>query len=172
MTPTPDPGAVLGAELVVPPTAPATDGVTRLLSALRQVKLLWAEVTRTAFPGGASGLGVLHLLDQDGPQRVSDLAVRAHVGVSTMSRHVADLTAAGLLDRDLDPADGRTHLLRLTPAGAAELARARLSVLDRLRPALDGWADDELAALTGQLTRLATDLATCGRDGRSLERNP
>jgi DNA-binding MarR family transcriptional regulator len=167
MTPTTD----LDTDLVVVATTRSTDGVTPLLSALRQVKLLWTDVTRGAFPAGASGLGVLHLLDQEGPQRVSDLAVCGHVGVSTMSRHVADLTTAGLLDRDLDPADGRTHLVRLTTAGAAELARARQAVLDRLRPALDGWTADELSALTEQLTRLATDLDTrSGTAGRTLER--
>jgi DNA-binding MarR family transcriptional regulator len=148
----------------------STDEVTGLLSALRQVKLLWADVTRSAFPSGASGLGVLHLLDQQGSQRVSDLAACAHVRVSTMSRHVADLTATGLLDRDIDPADGRTHVVRVTPAGHAELTRARQAVLDRLRPALDGWTADELAALTQQLIRLATDLATCSPAGRTLER--
>jgi DNA-binding MarR family transcriptional regulator len=154
--------------------APAGDGSERLsglLAAVRQVKVLWADVSRSTFPAGSSGTGVLHLLDQQGPQRVSDLALCAHVGVSTMSRHVADLTSAGLLDRELDAADGRTHLVRLTTAGSAELARARQAVLDRLRRAIDGWTAEELDTLTGQLTRLATDIAThIDATGRSLER--
>ena len=133
--------------------------VTRLLSAVRQVKLLWADVTRSAFPAGASGLGVLYLLDAQGPQRVSDLATCGHVGVSTMSRHVADLTAAGLLDRELAPDDGRTHLVRLTAAGAAALERARAAVADRLDPALAGWTDDETDTLCHLLQRLAADVA-------------
>lgn len=147
------------------------DPVTRLLAAVRRVKMLWTDVSRSAFPSGSSGLGVLHLIDQEGPQRVSDLATCAHVGVSTMSRHVAELAAAGLLDRDLDPHDGRTHVVRLTAAGAAELARARAAVIDRISPALDGWSGAELAALVGLLDRLADDIATCGRTGdRASER--
>lgn len=146
----------------------ARDRVARLLSSLRQVKVLWREVTRASFPAGASGLGVLHLVDQQGAIRVSDLAACGHVGVSTMSRHVAELAAAGLLDRELAAEDARTHLVRLTDAGRAELARARAEVLDRLLPALAGWTDGELAELDHQLTRLTDDLTAAA--GRAHER--
>ena len=54
-------------------------------------------MTRESFPAGVSGLGVLNLVDHEGSLRVSDLAACGHVGVSTMSRQVAELTAAGLL---------------------------------------------------------------------------
>jgi DNA-binding MarR family transcriptional regulator len=153
-------------DAAAPPVAVAApeehaDPVTRVLTAVRRVKMLWTDVSRSAFPAGSSGLGVLHLLDQEGPQRVSDLAACAHVGVSTMSRHVTDLAAAGLLDRELDPNDGRTHLLRLTPAGAAELTRARAAVVDRVSPAVAGWTAAELDALVAQLDRLADDIAAC-----------
>jgi hypothetical protein len=66
-----------------------------MLRSLREVTVLWREVTRVAFPAGASGLGVLHLVEQRGAMRVSDLATCGHVGVSTMSRHVVRLTPAG-----------------------------------------------------------------------------
>jgi DNA-binding MarR family transcriptional regulator len=142
--------------------------VTGMLGSLRQVIVLWREVTRTSFPAGSSGLGVLHLLEQQGAMRVSDLATCGHVGVSTMSRHVAELTAAGLLDRELSVDDARTHVLRLTEAGQAELDRARSEVLDRLLPALQGWTDTEIADLEGQLTRLTHDLTAAA--GRAPER--
>ena len=45
------------------PVSPA-DRVTRLLRSLREVTVLWREVTRVAFPAGSSGLGVLHLVEQ------------------------------------------------------------------------------------------------------------
>jgi DNA-binding MarR family transcriptional regulator len=153
-------------------TTPAqSDPATRLLTAVRRVKVLWTDVSRSAFPGGSSGLGVLHLLDQEGPQRVSDLATCAHVGVSTMSRHVAELAAVGLLERELDAHDGRTHVVRLTLAGATELERARAAVVDRVSPALARWSGAELDALVALLDRLADDIATCGRPGdRTPER--
>jgi DNA-binding MarR family transcriptional regulator len=140
------------------------DRVTRLLGSLREVALLWREVTRAAFPAGSSGLGVLHLVEQQGAMRVSDLATCRHVGVSTMSRHVAELTATGLLEWELSADDARTHVVSLTPAGRANLDRARTGVLDRLLPALQGWTDAELTELERQLTRLTHDLtAATGR---------
>jgi DNA-binding MarR family transcriptional regulator len=140
----------------------------RLLSSLHEVRVLWREVTRLSFPGGVSGLAVLHLIDQEGAVRVSDLAACGHVGVSTMSRQVAELTTAGLVERDLAPGDARAHLVRITDAGRAELTRARTAVLERLAPALDGWTEPELAELERQLTRLTHDLAALS--GRAPER--
>jgi DNA-binding MarR family transcriptional regulator len=134
------------------------DRVSRLLHSLREVTVLWREVTRVAFPAGSSGLGVLHLVEQHGEMRVSDLATCGHVGVSTMSRHVAELTAAGLLEWELSADDARTHVVHLTPAGRAALDRARSDVLDRLFPALQGWTELELTELERQLTRLTSDL--------------
>jgi DNA-binding MarR family transcriptional regulator len=149
------------------PVSPA-DRVTRLLRSLREVTVLWREVTRVAFPAGSSGLGVLRLVEQQGAMRVSDLATCGHVGVSTMSRHVAELTTAGLLDRELAADDARTHVVGLTPAGRAALDQARSDVLDRLLPALQGWDDTELTELDRQLARLTTDLTAV--TGRAPER--
>lgn len=149
------------------PVSP-TDRVTRLLRSLREVTVLWRDVTRVAFPAGSSGLGVLHLVEQQGAARVSDLAMCSHVGVSTMSRHVAELTTAGLLDRELAADDARTHVVRLTPAGRTALDKARTDVLDRLLPALQGWDDAELTELERQLARLTHDLTAV--TGRAPER--
>jgi DNA-binding MarR family transcriptional regulator len=154
---------------VTPDRTQSRDQVARLLSAVRQVTLLWRDVTRDSFPGGVSGIGVLHLLDQQGAMRVSDLASCGHVGVSTMSRHVTELTTAGLIDRELAAEDARTHLLRLTDDGRAELARARGAVLDRLVPAMAGWTDDDIADLERLLDRLGHDL-TASHDRAAPER--
>ena len=148
---------------MTPPVSPR-DRVTQLLRSVREVTVLWRDVSRVAFPAGSSGLGVLHLVDQQGPMRVSDLATCRHVGVSTMSRNVAELTAAGLLAWELSADDARTHVVRLTPAGRADLDRARSEFLDRMLPALQGWTEAELAELERQLTRLTHDLtAATGR---------
>ena len=144
------------------------DRVTQLLRSVREVSVLWRDVSRVAFPAGSSRLGVLHLVEQHGPMRVSDLATCRHVGVSTMSRNVAELTAAGLLEWELSADDARTHVVRLTPAGRADLDRARSEFLDRMLPALQGWTDAELAELERQLTRLTHDLTAA--TGRAPER--
>ena len=118
------------------PVSPA-DRVTRLLRSLREVTVLWREVTRVAFPAGSSGLGVLHLVEQQGAMRVSDLATCGHVGVSTMSRHVAELTTAGLLDRELGRRR-RPHPRR--PPHPGRPGRSRQGPQRRPRPAAPGPA--------------------------------
>jgi DNA-binding MarR family transcriptional regulator len=150
--------------MTITPSVGPRDRVAGLLGSLREVALLWREVARVAFPAGSSGLGVLHVVEQQRAMRVSDLAICRHVGVSTMSRQVAELTAAGLLEWELSADDARSHVVRLTPAGRANLDRARTGLLDRLLPALQGWTDTELTELERQLTRLTHDLtAATGR---------
>ena len=151
----------------VPGPVSPRDRVARLLGSVREVSVLWRDLSRVAFPAGSSGLGVLHLVEQQGPMRVSDLATCRHVGVSTMSRNVAELTAAGLLAWELSADDARSHVVRLTPAGHADLDRARSEFLDRMLPALQGWTQAEVAELEGQLTRLTHDLTAA--TGRAME---
>ena len=144
------------------PAAPERERVMGLLRQVRELTLTWREVTRTSFPTGISGLAVLTLAEQRGDLRVSDLAACAHVGVSTMSRHVTELTSGGLLERVLGPGDGRTHMVRLTDKGRAEIEQARATVTARLAPLLDGWTEDDVDHLAGQLDRLIRDLAATG----------
>jgi DNA-binding MarR family transcriptional regulator len=133
-----------------------------LLRRVSELNLTWREVTRTSFPTGMSGIAVLNLAEQRGDLRVSDLAACAHVGVSTMSRHVTELTTAGLLERVLGPGDGRTHMVRLTDQGRAEIERARATMTARLAPLLDDWTEDDVDHLAGRLDRLIHDLAATG----------
>jgi DNA-binding MarR family transcriptional regulator len=146
----------------IPATAPERERVMGLLRRVRELTLTWREVTRTSFPTGISGLAVLTLAEQRGDLRVSDLAACAHVGVSTMSRHVTELTTAGLLERVLGPGDGRTHMVRLTDKGRAEIEQARATITARLAPLLDGWTEHDVDHLAGQLARLIHDLAAPG----------
>jgi DNA-binding MarR family transcriptional regulator len=56
--------------------------------------------------------------------RSSDLAARAGLDPSTVSRAVAGLVTQGLVTREADPHDGRATLLVVTPAGHAALSDA------------------------------------------------
>ena len=47
---------------MTPPVSPR-DRVTQLLRSVREVTVLWRDVSRVAFPAGSSGLGVLHLVE-------------------------------------------------------------------------------------------------------------
>jgi DNA-binding MarR family transcriptional regulator len=113
-----------------------------------------------AASGSTSGDGVewaayrlLHQLVQDGPQRSSALAETACVDPSTVSRQVAQLVKAGLVERQSDPGDGRAALLVSTEAGRAAYA-AKLELRQRMfTRVLEGWSADDVDALTALLAR-------------------
>jgi len=64
---------------------------------------------------------LLYLVQAEPGLRMSELAVRLHVSLSTVSGVVDRLVDQGLLDRRDDPADRRQVILRITEAGAQQL---------------------------------------------------
>jgi DNA-binding MarR family transcriptional regulator len=101
---------------------------------------------------------VLRHVQVRGPLRVSALAEAVGLDISTASRHVRQLEAGGLLDRTSDPHDRRAFQVRLTRRGRAALdqaMRARAGVVDR---ATADWPEEDRAALTTLMTRLAESL--------------
>jgi DNA-binding MarR family transcriptional regulator len=98
--------------------------------------------------------GLLFQLVKDGPQRSSMLAGAACVDPSTVSRQVAQLVKAGLVERQSDPEDGRAALLVATEQGQAVYAAKhehRQRLFARL---LEDWTTEDVDALTTLLTRL------------------
>jgi DNA-binding MarR family transcriptional regulator len=70
-----------------------------------------------------------------------------------VSRKVAALVDAGLVERRVDPADGRAHLLAVTPAGEQRCADGRRHRIAMVASVLSGWPEDsrrQLATLLGQ----------------------
>jgi DNA-binding MarR family transcriptional regulator len=105
---------------------------------------------------------VLLVTLEEAPLRLSDLAARVGLDLSTVSRKASQLERRGLIERREDPRDGRASLLALTTTGSDALTRllgARRAMLDEL---FDGWSDEERAALASLLSRLATDIDAYG----------
>jgi DNA-binding MarR family transcriptional regulator len=101
---------------------------------------------------------LLRTLAASGPLRATDLAVYAGLDASTVSRHVAQLHSAGLIERAPDPADGRAQRVKLTTAGVARIdagLRARRTLLEKC---LESWQPNELDQLDRLLTRFAADV--------------
>lgn len=89
----------------------------------------------------------------EGPQRVGEIAQALGTDPSTVSRKVAALVDAELVERRVDPADGRAHLLAATPAGEHAWVTARQQRTDMVTTVLSEWPEDsrhELAALLGR----------------------
>ncbi len=72
-------------------------------------------------------LSALTLLVLGGPRTLGDLAAAEHVRPPTMTRLIHAMEADGLVEREKNPDDGRSIVLRATPKGIEqlELGRAR-----------------------------------------------
>jgi DNA-binding MarR family transcriptional regulator len=86
--------------------------------------------------------------------RMSELGQRTVLSRTRVSRVVDELAAAGLAERQPDPADGRSSFAVLTPAGKAALRRAwpvyRQAIQRHLGARLTAQQCRDLAALLAQ----------------------
>ncbi|HRC41648.1 MarR family winged helix-turn-helix transcriptional regulator [Nostocoides sp.] len=88
-----------------------------------------------------------------GPVRISSLAERAHVEISTVSRAIAGLERAGIIERVPDPDDGRAHLVSLTDAGREALEAIQAQRTAWFTQLLADWSEQDVAQLLHLLTR-------------------
>ncbi|MFI9150742.1 MarR family winged helix-turn-helix transcriptional regulator [Streptomyces sp. NPDC053367] len=133
--------------------------LARQLSAVGAVKRGLARILPADCPAGSAA--VLTLLDRNGDMRMSRLAELLSVDMSVTSRHVAHLAARGWIERSPDPADKRSRILRLTPAGRAQLDELSRRTTRLLATRLGDWTDDEVGQLIGLMTRLRDSFGDC-----------
>lgn len=95
---------------------------------------------------------------RDEPRRVSDIAERVHLDISTVSRQVSALVAQGLVTKVADPSDGRAQMLTLTDDGQQMLTLLRERRNGWLGEVVADWSDADLAAFDCLLTRFADDV--------------
>lgn len=77
-----------------------------------------------------AGVRTLSLLDEMGPSGVTALAAADRCSQPTMTATVKALREQGLVERRPHPTDGRAHVVALSDAGRAELARIRRANAD------------------------------------------
>jgi DNA-binding MarR family transcriptional regulator len=138
------------------PTRQAATGQDLVVSLLTVGRRLRARLPKGRIDPAM--IFVLHQVQVGEPLRVSGLAEALGLDTSTASRHVRQLEAGGYLVRTGDPDDRRALRVRLTRRGRAALdqaMRARADVVDR---ATADWPDEDRAALTTLVTRLAESL--------------
>jgi DNA-binding MarR family transcriptional regulator len=106
----------------------------------------------------APRLSALSVIVYGGPIRMSDLAAAEQVRLPTISRLVAELVRAGLVERVADPADRRVQRVRATPAGRRLLDAGRRRRVQKLAEALAAFGEADrrtLARAAGLLEKLA-----------------
>jgi DNA-binding MarR family transcriptional regulator len=144
----------------------ATSGVERALADLEgdQDQLFHALVVLISrlrrMKGSEHGGRVALLSHIDGlaPVRMSELASKACLDQSTVSRHLRQLEDDSLVTRAPDPDDRRATLLELSPAGREVLDRHIRARSELIASATAAWSAQDRADLTRLLTRLADDL--------------
>jgi DNA-binding MarR family transcriptional regulator len=133
--------------------------LARQLSAVGAVKRDLGRILPSDCPGGSAA--VLTLLGTHGDMRISKLAELLAVDMSVTSRHVAHVADRGWIERSPDPADKRSRILRLTPAGHEQLDELSRRTSHLLAERLSDWSDDDVALLIRLMTRLRASFADC-----------
>lgn len=138
-----------------------TEAVTRLRRALR------ASI-RTDYPWETLPMAqveLLQVLGEHSPARISDLAARQRLAPSTVSGLIGQMISAGLVAREVDPADRRASVVTLTDAGREQLAAwtaAHERRMDAALGALDAGARVAIAGALPALFQLAEELGEPG----------
>ena len=98
--------------------------------------------------------------------RMSELGERAVLSRTRVSRVVDELTAAGLAERQPDPADGRSSFAVLTPAGRDALRRAWPVYRDAIRRRVGAHLTAQQCRQLAALLEQAATGAEAGLPGR------
>jgi len=101
-----------------------------------------------------SQVSAMASLDCHGPVPIGRLSRLEGVSAPTMTRIVDRLEQQSLVTRRIDPADGRSAVVDLTPDGTSALARLRHERTAFLAERLTRLGTDEIAALTAALPAL------------------
>lgn len=114
------------------------------------------------------GYGVLTEIGERGRFRLSDVAEQLELEVSTVSRHVKQLEASGLVRREDDPDDGRAALVQLTPLGRRVLRKLQVARLAWMGELVADWSVAERKQFTALLGRFVNaGRAATARRGRT-----
>jgi DNA-binding MarR family transcriptional regulator len=109
-------------------------------------------------PLGKESYWLLNRVEELGPMRASDLAAALNLDASTISRQTHKLVDAGLIERTIDPVDGRACLLAVSERGRQALAEVVSFRRQQLAELLQEWSDPDRRLVTNLLDRLADDL--------------
>lgn len=144
------------------PTRESCIDVLRQLQAMFQLKhvlvtKVWEEDNHDLHPAAVSLLGDLA---RRGESRVSDLAHARFVDASVVSRQIAQLDRAGLVERRAVAHDGRAQLISVTAKGHELLNGWRQNQIDLVQQALADWPDEDVQALVRRFDLFNEDLRT------------
>ncbi|MEU8816096.1 MarR family transcriptional regulator [Actinoplanes sp. NPDC048796] len=136
---------------------------TQMQELLRAIRVFKSRLAphSAALPPGT--LGPLAMIATGRGTHVKSLAAECALDPSTVSRSVAALVKAGLVERAADPADGRAAVLAATDRGRQVLDDVMTYHHRQLADALRDWTPEERRALSTMLQRFTDDLMEAAR---------
>src|SRR6478736_6074419 len=106
----------------------------------------------------ATDAWLLGRITDAGPVRLSALADWQEVDRSTMTTQVRRLESMGLVERAVDPDDGRAVLIRATAAGAARHGQTKQTARGVYEAFLADWSEEDLRQAAQVAARLVAAL--------------
>jgi DNA-binding MarR family transcriptional regulator len=103
---------------------------------------------------------LLAWLVKQGPSRQGELAEDTFLDPSTVSRRISQLVQQGLVERQVDPGDGRAVQLVPTARGQGVFAALKARREEVMQQVLADWSSAEVIALGGLLRKFNDDFET------------
>ncbi|MFN3473741.1 MAG: MarR family winged helix-turn-helix transcriptional regulator [Blastomonas sp.] len=101
---------------------------------------------------------VLMILGEDSPRGAREIAEAAVINLSTMTRIIQRMSAAGLVTTAASQDDARVTLVALAPLGESQLAQARQATAPVYSHLITGLDPDDFEKLIALLDRLHDNL--------------
>ena len=151
------------------PDDAALDAINAAVARLLRLNASRSAFARSSEAAGARmshpGFLLLRAVIESGPLSMGDLAELVNMDGGTAARQISRLVESGLVERLLDPTDGRISLISATPEGLAAGTAIREVRLRHLRASLDDWSDREVRALAKLLPRFVDGMAARSYEG-------
>jgi DNA-binding MarR family transcriptional regulator len=141
-------GTQHAARVQADPAAEVSLGLERLYG--------WLRLATPAVEWNSVALSTLGQLARRGPLRITDLVAAERITQPGMTSLVGRMAAAGLVDRQADPSDGRATLVCLTPAGVAYVEQIHQRRAEVIARHVRGLPPAQLQSLVGALDALAS----------------
>lgn len=142
----------------LPTTCPSVEALEYELAFL--VRRLEAVRRRFNFGLERAHYLLLILLERNDRQSVGTLAEQVNLDASTVTRQVAAMKQAGLVNKLDNPDDRRGGFVTITETGRTAAANARARRLERVERAFRDWSEDdrrEFARLTARYNDAVRD---------------
>jgi DNA-binding MarR family transcriptional regulator len=164
--------AVREAVRAVPPPSDAALSVGYLMGRARASLLNTLDEQLEPHGLSATQFAVLKHLAEGVAHTAADLCRSMHYDTGAMTRILDRLEEKGLMRRERDRKDRRVVLLRLAPAGRAQLPRLLAVAAEVLEAHLAGFSAAEVEALKAYLGRMIDNGRRAGENAASATGSP